>query len=127
MIQVGTFLNVVDNSGGRKVQCIKISFGYRQKYAGIGAVVLVSVKSLRTKRRATSKVRKGDIFKALIVKTKVKKSFFSGESMQFLENSVILLNRQNKVLGSRIFGSIPGIFRSSRHLRVVSLCAGLVH
>lgn len=127
MIQVGTVLNVVDNSGGRKVRCIKVSSGYMRRYAGIGDIILVSVKSLRTKRRVASKVKKGEIFKALILRTQSKKINFSGESMQFLENSVVLLNKQNKFLGSRIFGSIPGNFRFSKHLRIVSLCAGLVN
>ena len=127
MIQAGTVLNVVDNSGGRKVRCIKVFPGFKRRYANIGDVVLVSIKSLRTKRRATSKVKKGEIFKALIVRTKSKKSNFFGESVQFLENSVVLLNRQNKILGSRVFGSIPSVFRFSRHLRVVSLSAGLVN
>jgi large subunit ribosomal protein L14 len=126
MIQVGTVLNIVDNSGGRKVRCIKVPLGYSRRYAGIGDVVLVSVKSLRTKRRTVSKVKKGDIFQALIIRTYSKKSSLSGESLQFLENSAILLNRQNKFLGSRIFGSIPGNFRFSKYLRAVSLCAGLV-
>lgn len=127
MIQVGTVLNVVDNSGGRKVRCIKVPLGYKRRYARVGNVIVVSVKSLRAKRRATSKVKKGEIFRALIVRTQSKSVNFSGESIQFLENSVVLLNKQNKLLGSRIFGSIPGLFRYSKHLRVVSLCAGLVN
>jgi large subunit ribosomal protein L14 len=126
MIQIGTVLNVVDNSGGRKARCIKVPLGYKRRYAGIGNVIVVSVKSLRTKRRAASKVKKGEIFKALVVRTKSKASSVSGESMEFLENSVVLLNKQNKLVGSRVFGSIPGSFRYSKHLRVVSLCAGLV-
>lgn len=127
MIQVGTVLNVVDNSGGRKVRCIKVFPGFKRRYANIGDVVLVSIRSLRTKRRTTSKVKKGEIFKALIVRTKAKKFNFLAESVQFLENSVVLLNKQNKILGSRIFGPIPSALRFSKHLRAVSLCAGLVN
>lgn len=127
MIQVGTILNIVDNSGGKKVRCIKVFPGFKRRYARIGDIVLVSVRSLRTKRKTTSKVKKGEIFRALIIRTKSKKVNSVGDSIQFLENSAVLLNKQNKILGSRILGSVPGSFRFSKHLRIVSLSAGLVN
>jgi len=70
MIQVGTYLNVQDNSGARSVLCIKVLKGYRSRYAFIGDLILVSIKKLRTKRRLLSKVKKGEILKALIIRTK---------------------------------------------------------
>jgi large subunit ribosomal protein L14 len=110
MIQVSTILNVIDNSGAKKVCCIKVPFGYKRRYARVGDIVVVSVKSLRTKRKSTSKVRKGEIYSAVVVRVKSKTNFFSGESIRFFENSVILLNKQNKIIGTRIFGVLPGSF-----------------
>jgi large subunit ribosomal protein L14 len=72
MIQVGTVLNVSDNSGAKKVYCIRVINGSKKKYACLGDLILVVVKSLRKKRRSLSKVKKGDIFNALIVRTKKK-------------------------------------------------------
>jgi large subunit ribosomal protein L14 len=127
MIQVGTLLNVIDNSGARKASCIKVIPGYKRRYARIGDLIVVSIKSLRTKRKATSKTKKGEIYKALVVRTKPKQLTFSGESTAFLENSIILLNKQNKLIGTRIFGALPSSFRYTKFLRVVSLSAGLVN
>lgn len=71
MIQVGTLLNVIDNSGATQVKCLKILKGYKRRYGYVGDLVLVSVKNLREKRKEFSRVKKGDICKALIVRTKV--------------------------------------------------------
>lgn len=127
MIQVGTILNVIDNSGARKASCIKVIGGYRRRYAKIGDLVIVSIKSLRIKRKLTSKVKKGEIYKALIVRIKPRIKNFSGESICFFENSIVLLNKQNKLIGTRIFGSLPLQLRYTKHLRVVSISAGLIY
>lgn len=127
MIQVGTILNVIDNSGARKACCIKVISGYKRRYAYIGDLVVVSIKSLRTKRKASSKAKKGEIYRALVVRTKPKTNSYSGEAISFFENSVVLLNKQNKLIGTRIFGSLPGSFRYTKFLRVISLSAGLVN
>lgn len=126
MIQNGTFLNVIDNSGAKEVYCIKILSGYRKRYATVGDVIVVSVKSLRLKRRAVSKLKKGDVMKALIVRTKSPLNSSFGESVGFLENSAVLLNTQNKLLGTRVFGSIPKNLRYTKFLRIVSLSSGFV-
>lgn len=126
MIQGGSILNVIDNSGARKVICIKVSSGYKRRYARVGDIIVVSVKSLRTKRKATSKTKKGEIYKALVVRTLTKEKQFSGESVSFFENSVVLLNKQNKLIGTRVFGSITGNFRYTKYLRLISLSSGLI-
>lgn len=126
MIQSGTILNVIDNSGAKTVCCIKVLYGYRRRYANVGDLIVVSVKNLRTKRRSTSKIKKGEISKAIIIRTKSNYKSFSGEHLSFFENSVVLLNAQKKPIGSRIFGSLPKSFRYTKHLRLVSLSAGLV-
>lgn len=126
MIQSGTLLNVVDNSGAKIVCCIKVSSGYKRRYAFIGDTILVSVKALRSKRKSLSKIKKGEISKALIVRTKTLTKVYTGESLTFFENSVILLNNQNKPIASRVFGSISQKFRYTRHLRIASMSAGLI-
>jgi large subunit ribosomal protein L14 len=78
MIQAGTFLNVIDNSGAKNVSCIKVLSGYRRRYAGVGDLIVVSVKNLRTKRRSSSKIKKGEMSKAVVVRTKSIIKSFSG-------------------------------------------------
>jgi len=126
MIQAGTFLNVIDNSGAKNVSCIKVLSGYRRRYAGVGDLIVVSVKNLRTKRRSTSKIKKGEMSKAVVVRTKSTIKSFSGERLNFFENSAVLLNNQKKPLVTRIFGSLPKTFRFTKYLRLVSLSAGIV-
>lgn len=125
MIQIGTQLTVIDNSGARKVTCIKI-ISSKKKYAFIGEIIYVSVKSLRAKRRIFSKVQPGDLYKALVVKTKLKTINKFNNSLYLFKNSVILINKQNKLIGTRIFESIPNKLRYTKYLRILSLAAGLI-
>ena len=127
MFQSGTYLNVIDNSGAKDVCCIKVSKGYRRRYAFIGDVITVSVKSLRSKRKATSKVKKGDVIKALVVRTKTNKKDFSGKTLGFLENSVVLLTNQSKPIGSRVFGTLPKTFNFSKYLKVSSISSNTIY
>ncbi len=126
MIQKGTYFKVVDNSGAKKACCIHVSGGYRKRYGKTGDVVVVSIKSLRAKRREVSKIKKGDVLKALIVKTKVFRPSYSQESISFFENSVVLLNNQNKLIGTRVFGPIEKTFRYTKYLRILSLASGVI-
>ena len=126
MIQAGTYLNVIDNCGAKNVCCIKVLSGYRRRYAKVGDLIVVSVKNLRTKRRSASKIKKGEVSKAIVVRTKSPIKNFSGESFNFFENSVVLLNNQKKPIGTRILGSLPKLLRYTKFLRLVSLSTGLV-
>jgi len=126
MIQHGTYVGIVDNSGAKTALCIKVVSGFRRRYANIGDLIMVSIKSLRGKRRLVSKTKKGEIYKAVVVRTKVVKTRFSGDCLQFFENSVALLSKQNKFIGTRVFGSVPRSFRYNKFLKVASLAAGLV-
>lgn len=125
MIQKGTYLNIIDNSGAKRAMCIHIVSGYKHNFAAIGESIVITIKRLRSKRRISSKTRKGEIYKALIVRTK--KNFFSlnGDSSVFFENSAVLLNKQNKFIGTRIFGSVPKFFRYTKYLKIAALSAGL--
>ena len=126
MVQNGTYVNVVDNSGAKTALCIKVLSGFRRRYGNIGDTIMVSIKSLRVKRRSVSKTKKGEIYKAVIIRTKSIKTFFSGDNIRFFENSIVLLNKQNKFLGTRIFGSVPRFFRYTKFLKIASLSSGLV-
>ncbi len=126
MIQVGTYLKVCDNTGAKDVCCVKVMKGYRKRYAGIGDVVLVSVKSLRSKRRSKSKVQKGVLTRALILRTKSKVKHMDGSEMSFLTNSAVLLNRQNRPIGTRILGGVPRMIRYTRYMKVASMASGLL-
>lgn len=125
MIQKGTFLKVIDNSGAKNVCCIRIVSNQKYRYAYTGDILLVSVKKLRAKRRFASKVKKGQLIRALVVRTKKKNSYFSGDNLSFFENSVILFKKNNKLIGTRIFGLLPRSLRYSQYMRLLALCAGI--
>lgn len=126
MIQVGTILNVIDNSGAKKVCCIKVMRGYKQRYASMGDQIMISIKSLRKKRKSTSKTKKGQVYRALILRTKVGIKTSSGEKIKFFENAVALLNKQNKFIGTRVLGPLSVQLRQTKYLRVLSIAAGLI-
>jgi large subunit ribosomal protein L14 len=125
MIQKGTYLNVVDNSGAKLVCCIHIYNGYRKKYAKVGDKILVSVKSVRKKKQEDLKINKGEISKAFVVCTKYKSKFSKNAS--FLENSVVLLNNQEKYLGTRIFIPLLKTFRYTKYLKALSMSSGIIY
>lgn len=127
MIQNGSYLNVVDNCGAKDAYCIKVPKGYRRRYASIGDIITVSIKSIRRSKRTTTRIKKGDITKALIVRTKfpiLRKDF--NEKMNFSRNDVVLINKQNKLIGNRIFGGMPKAIRYTKYLRLTSLSAGIL-
>lgn len=126
MIQTGSYLNVIDNSGAKDICCIKVAKGYRRRYASVGDVITASVKNIRKKKRLTAKVQKGDVIKALIVRTKATIKSKVNEQFIFFENSAVLMTKQNKLVGTRIFGGVPKKFKKSKFLRVASLSSGLI-
>lgn len=127
MIYKGTILTVIDNSGAKTVQCIKILNGYKKLYASLGALITVVIKRIRknSRRQLNLKIIKGGIYKALILRTKISTSSFFGDSIKYSENSVVLLNKSNKFLGTRIFGSVHLLFKSTKFLKVVAMSSGV--
>lgn len=122
---MGTSLNVLDNSGARNALCIKVFPGYKRRYANIGDIILVSIKMLRSKRRDSLKVKKGELYRALVIKVKVPIKKFSGDSFFYVGNSsVVLLNKQNKFIGTRILSSVSKIFRFTKYLKILSISLG---
>lgn len=124
MIQSGSFLNVIDNSGAKKLFCIKIlNSGYKQRYGRIGCVVLASVKKVKFSKNI--KVKKGELHKALIIKTNNITFSKSINYRRYFENAAILLNKKNKLLGTRIFDKIPKQLKYSKYLKILTLSAGI--
>lgn len=123
MIQKGTYLKVIDNSGVKQISCIHVVGGYRRRYAQIGDFILASVKSIRFKENM--KVKKGAIVKALIVRSKLFRPLKRQTThlTKYQQNAAVLLNNQYKLIGTRIFGGVAKEFRYTKFSRVLSLAA----
>jgi large subunit ribosomal protein L14 len=117
MIQMRTMLDVADNSGARRVMCIKVLGGSRRRYAGIGDVIRVSVKEAIPR----GKVKKGEVLHAVIVRTKKGVRRADHSSIRFDENAVVLLNAQLQPIGTRVFGPITRELRSENFMKIISL------
>jgi large subunit ribosomal protein L14 len=126
MIQQQTVLKVADNSGAKTVQCIKVLGGFKKRYAKIGDIIVVSVKQLRNKSKKTSKVVKGRVFHALVIKTKVKYKKKDGSTFFLQENSVTLISKQGIPIGTRILGPIPKILKKKIFMKFINIANGLI-
>jgi large subunit ribosomal protein L14 len=127
MIQIQTLLKVADNSGGKVVRCLKIlKKGQKPRYGKIGDVIVVSVQQIRSKNKQTTKVKKGDVLFAVIVKTKSNLKRNSGLSLSFTQNFVVLLNKQFKPIATRILGLIPRELRNNKFAKIISLSSGTI-
>lgn len=119
MIQMQTELNVADNSGARRVECIKVLGGSKKRYAKIGDIIKVTVKEAIPK----GKVKAGDLLKAVVVRTKKGVRRGDGSLIRFDTNAVVLLNNQDQPIGTRIFGPVTRELRSEKFMRIISLAA----
>ena len=117
MIQMQTNLGVADNSGAKRVQCIKVLGGSHRRYAGIGDVIKVTVKDAIPR----GKVKKGDVFNAVVVRTRTGVRRSDGSSIRFDGNAAVLLNNQLQPIGTRIFGPVTRELRSERFMKIISL------
>jgi len=117
MIQMQTNLSVADNSGAKRVQCIKVLGGSHRRYASIGDVIKVTVKDAIPR----GKVKKGDIFEAVVVRTKKGVRRPDGSAIRFDGNAAVLLNNQMQPIGTRIFGPVTRELRSERFMKIISL------
>ncbi len=117
MIQMTTVLDVADNSGAKKVFCIKVLGGSKRKYATVGDVIIVSVKEAIP----NAKVKKGDVAKAVIVRTKKEIPRADGSYIRFDTNSAVLINRDNEPVGTRIFGPVARELRAKKFMKIISL------
>jgi len=124
MIQQQTILKVADNSGAKIVKCIKVLGGFKRRFAKTSNVIVVSIKELRNKSKKTSKVKKGDVYKALIVKTKAKQFNKDGSLIFFDSNAVSLINSQGKPVGSRILVPISKKLKKGKYSKFASISLG---
>ena len=117
MIQMQSNLDIADNSGARRVQCIKVLGGSKRKVAGVGDVIVVSVKEAIPRGR----VKKGEVLKAVIVRTAKEIRRVDGTAIRFDRNAAVLINNQNEPIGTRIFGPVTRELRAKRFMKIVSL------
>ena len=117
MIQMQTILNVADNSGAKKIGCIKVLGGTRKRYAGVGDIIVASVKEAMP----NSKVKKGTVVKAVIVRTAKEIRREDGSYIKFDDNSAVLINQQKEPIGTRIFGPVARELRAKRFMKIISL------
>ncbi|MEO0328768.1 MAG: 50S ribosomal protein L14 [Pseudomonadota bacterium] len=117
MIQMQTNLDVADNSGARRVMCIKVLGGSKRKYASVGDIIVVSVKEAIPRGR----VKKGQVMKAVVVRTASDIRRPDGSKIRFDGNAAVLVDNKSEPVGTRIFGPVPRELRAKRHMKIISL------
>ena len=117
MIQMQTNLDVADNSGARRVQCIKVLGGSHRRYAGIGDIIKVTVKEAIPR----GKVKKGDVLNAVVVRTRKGVRRADGSTIRFDGNAAVMLNANKQPIGTRIFGPVTRELRSDNYMKIISL------
>jgi large subunit ribosomal protein L14 len=117
MIQMQTNLDVADNSGARRVMCIKVLGGAGRRYASVGDVIVVSVKEAIPRGR----VKKGDVLRAIVVRTSQGLKRKDGSLIRFDKNAAVIVNKQSEPIGTRIFGPVPRELRAKNHMKIISL------
>jgi large subunit ribosomal protein L14 len=117
MIQMQTNLDVADNSGARRVMCIKVLGGSKRKYASVGDIIVVSVKEAIPRGR----VKKGDVMKAVVVRTSKDIRRPDGSVIRFDKNAAVLVDNKKEPIGTRIFGPVPRELRGKNHMKIISL------
>lgn len=122
MIQMQTVLEVADNTGARRVMCIKVLGGSKRRYAGIGDVIKVTVKDAVPR----AKVKKGDVLFAVVVRTRTGIRRMDGSLLRFDANAVVLLNNQKQPIGTRIFGPVTRELRGDAFMKIISLAPEVI-
>ena len=122
MIQSETMLDIADNSGAKRVLCIKVLGGSRRRYARVGDTIVVTVKDAIPRGR----VKKGEVLKAVVVRTAQGVRRTDGSLIRFDSNAAVLINNQNEPIGTRIFGPVTRELRSKNHMKIISLAPEVV-
>lgn len=125
MIQPQTILTVKDNSGAQLVKCIKILGGFKRKFAKIGNIIVISIQKLKNKSKTLTKIKKGEMYRAIIIKTKRQIKKKDGLITVFRENAVSLINKQNNPIGTRIVGSVSKILKS-KYMKFMTISSGSI-
>jgi len=126
MIQQQSILKVSDNSGAKTAKCIKVLGGFNKKVSKLGDIVVVSIQKLRNKSKITSKVKKGEVYKALIIRTKNRVKLKDGATVKFQENSVVLITKSGKPVSTRIIGPIPKLLKVEKFIKFANLATGFI-
>jgi len=122
MIQMQTNLDVADNSGARRVMCIKVLGGAKRRYASVGDTIVVSVKEAIPRGR----VKKGDVLRAIVVRTSKDIHRKDGSTIRFDKNAAVIVNKQSEPIGTRIFGPVPRELRAKNHMKIISLAPEVI-
>jgi large subunit ribosomal protein L14 len=122
MIQMQTNLDVADNSGARRVMCIKVLGGAGRRYASVGDRIVVSVKEASPRGR----VKKGDVLQAIVVRTNQAIKRKDGSVIRFDKNAAVIVNKQSEPIGTRIFGPVPRELRAKNHMKIISLAPEVI-
>ena len=122
MIQMQTNLDVADNSGAKRVMCIKVLGGAGRRYAGVGDVIVVSIKDALPRGR----VKKGDVMRAIVVRTSKDIKRRDGSVIRFDKNAAVLVNKSSEPIGTRIFGPVPRELRAKNHMKIISLAPEVI-
>jgi large subunit ribosomal protein L14 len=126
MIQQNTILKVSDNSGAKTVRCIKILGGFKKKIAKLGDLIVVSVQQVRNNAKSNIKVRKKEVYQALVILTKVGYTKKTGFKDSFFENSVILINKQGNPVGTRIIGPLSRTLKKKNYQKILSISSAII-
>ena len=124
MIQSETLLRVTDNSGAKRVKCIKVLGGFRRKFANLGDLIVVSIRRVKQHKKKKIKVKEGEVVHALVVRTKSRLVRQNSTQLQCQENSVVLITNKNKPIATRVIGPVPKELRYSKFMKVASLSSG---
>ena len=124
MIQMRTMLDVADNSGAKRVQCIMVLGGSRRRYATVGDVIVVAVKEVSSGPAA--KVKKGETARAVIVRVKREQARADGSYIRFDDNSAVLVNKEHEPIGTRIFGPVARELRGKKFMKIISLAPEVI-
>ena len=117
MIQMETVLDAADNTGAKSLRCLKVLGGSKRKYATVGDIIVVSIKEAIPRGR----VKKGDVLKAVVVRTAKDIKRSDGSVIRFDSNAAVLINNQSEPIGTRIFGPVPRELRAKNHMKIISL------
>lgn len=126
MLQEGSLLRISDNSGGRKFNLIRILGGFKKRYGRVGQVMVGSIRGLRLNKKKKLKIKEGEVLKGLVIRLKKKVKRENLMETKFRENAVVLLNKKNQPLSTRIMGPVFRELRKSKYMKVASLGRGFI-
>ena len=124
MIQSQTALRVSDNSGAKRVKCIKVLGGFKRKFANVGDLIVVSIRKVKQHKRKKIKVKEGEVIHAVIIRAKFKITRLNSSDVKCQENAVVLISNKNKPIATRVLGPVPRELRHSKFMKVASLSSG---